>query len=69
MRAQFLQVATRAQAIKSAPWALSIIKVDGGFMEKASLTWLFLPRRQTGSLSPIQRRAKVALRLKKRRQI
>ena len=31
MRTQFLQVTTRSQAIKSAPWALAIIKVCGGF--------------------------------------
>lgn len=32
MRTQFLQVATRAEAVKIAPWAAIIRKCDGGYI-------------------------------------
>jgi hypothetical protein len=32
MRKSFLEVKTRAAAVKLAPWAAKIVKVEGGFM-------------------------------------
>ena len=38
MRIEFLQVKTRYQAKKAAPWAAKIRKVDGGFIAFESWT-------------------------------
>lgn len=32
MRKEFIQATTRRQAVKLAPWAADLIKVDGGYM-------------------------------------
>ena len=43
MRKEFLEVNTRKEALKEAPWAAKIIKVVGGYMAFESLqdyeTW------------------------------
>jgi len=37
MRTEFLQVSTRKQAAKLAPWAAVIVKCDGGYMAYESV--------------------------------
>lgn len=32
MRKEFIECKTRQQALKAAPWAAELIKVDGGYM-------------------------------------
>lgn len=43
MRKQFIQVETRKEAEKEAPWASKIVKVEGGYMAFENLgdyeTW------------------------------
>lgn len=38
MTREFIQVRTRATAVRRAPWAAVIIKVDGGYLAFASVT-------------------------------
>ena len=38
MRKEFIQADTRYQAKKAAPWAASIVKVEGGFMAFESVS-------------------------------
>ena len=38
MRKQFIETSSRKQSIKLAPWASTIIKVDGGYMAFESET-------------------------------
>jgi hypothetical protein len=43
MRKELIQVKTRTEAIKAAPWAATIVKVEGGYMAFESIaeymTW------------------------------